>query len=59
MNRGQLERVEKFLNDFSSEKMKADLDKVFTNRFVEAVTRGVTEVRARLFHRDGNPGRVH
>ena len=34
MNRGQLERVEKFLNDFSSEKMNADLDKVFTNRFV-------------------------
>ena len=39
MNRRQPERVEKFLNDFSSEKMSADLDKVFTNRFVEAATR--------------------
>ena len=39
MKREQIERVEKFLNEFSSEKMNADLDKVFTNRFVEAATR--------------------
>ncbi|HTE82555.1 MAG TPA: ABC transporter substrate-binding protein [Reyranella sp.] len=39
MKREQIERVEKFLNEFSSEKMNADLDKVFTNRFVEAAAR--------------------
>lgn len=39
MNKPMLERVEKFLNDFSSEKMKADLEKVYTNRFVEAAKR--------------------
>jgi NitT/TauT family transport system substrate-binding protein len=38
MKREQIARVEKFVNDFSSERMNADLDKVFTNRFVEAAT---------------------
>jgi len=36
MNDGQIERVVKFLNEFSSDKYSADPAKVYTNRFVEA-----------------------
>jgi NitT/TauT family transport system substrate-binding protein len=36
MNAAMMERVVNFLNEFSSEKITADISKVYTNRFVEA-----------------------
>jgi NitT/TauT family transport system substrate-binding protein len=38
VSRGQMDRVVSFLNEFSSEKVTADVVKAYTNRFVEAAS---------------------
>jgi NitT/TauT family transport system substrate-binding protein len=38
VSRGQMDRVVSFLNEFSSEKVTADVEKAYTNRFVEAAS---------------------